>query len=108
LVVYDRFSKISHFITITEKIMVEGLTKLFRNNMWKLYRLSESVILNRDPQFVAELIKKLNEISEIETKLSIVFHSQIDRQREQIKSWNSTQGCTLIIDKETGQNSQQL
>ena len=101
LVVYNRFLKISHFIMIIEKIMVKGLTNLFRNNMWKLYRLSKSVILDRGPQFVAELMKKLNEILGIKTKLSIAFYSQTDRQRGQIKSWNSTQGCTLIIDKET-------
>jgi len=33
LVVYDRFLKISHFIVTTEKIMVEGLARLFRNNI---------------------------------------------------------------------------
>jgi len=33
LVVYDRFSKISHFIVITEKITVEGLVRLFSNNI---------------------------------------------------------------------------
>ena len=33
LVVCDRFSKISHFVATTEKIMAEGLVKLFRNNV---------------------------------------------------------------------------
>ena len=33
LVVYDRLSKIAHFIVTIEKILVEGLTRLFRNNM---------------------------------------------------------------------------
>jgi len=33
LVVYDRFLKISHFVVMTEKIIVEGLARLFRNNM---------------------------------------------------------------------------
>ena len=33
LVVCDRFSKISHFVATTEKIMAEGLAKLFRNNV---------------------------------------------------------------------------
>jgi len=33
LVVYNRFSKMFYFITITEKIMVEELAKLFRNNI---------------------------------------------------------------------------
>jgi len=33
LVVCNRFSKISHFIVITEKITVKGLARLFRDNV---------------------------------------------------------------------------
>jgi len=38
------------------------------------------MILDKSKQLVAELIKKLNKILEIETKLLIAFYSQIDRQ----------------------------
>jgi len=62
LVVCDRFLKMSHFVTMTEKIIVESLVRLFRDNVWKLYGLPESVILDRGPQFVAGLMKELNEI----------------------------------------------
>jgi len=43
--------------------------------MWKLYRLPESIILDREPQFAAELMRELNRILGIENKISIVFHS---------------------------------
>ena len=33
LVVCNRFSKMSHFVATIEKIMAEGLAKLFRDNM---------------------------------------------------------------------------
>jgi len=33
LVVCDRFSKMSHFVTMTEKITAKGLARLFRDNM---------------------------------------------------------------------------
>ena len=33
LVVCDRFSKMSHFMAMTEKTMAEGLARLFRDNM---------------------------------------------------------------------------
>jgi len=33
LVICDRFSKILYFIMMTEKIMIEGLAKLFRDNI---------------------------------------------------------------------------
>jgi len=64
LVVVDRLTKMVHFILTTEKISVEGLARLFRDNMWKLHGLLESIILDRGPQFVAGLIRELNEMSE--------------------------------------------
>jgi len=82
LVVYNRFSKISHFVVMTEKIMVEGLVKLFRDNVWKLHGLPESIISDRGPQFVAGLVRELNKMLGIETRLSIVYHLQTDRQME--------------------------
>ena len=48
--------------------------------MWKLHRLPESVVLDRGPQFVAELMKKLNRMLGIETRLLTVFHPQMDGQ----------------------------
>ena len=82
LVVCDRFSKMSHFMVITEKTIAEGLARLFRDNMWKLYGLLESVILDRGPQFAAGLTKELNKMLGIETKLSMVYHPQTDGQIE--------------------------
>ncbi len=64
----------SYFIATTEKITAEGLARLYRDNMWKLHKLPESMISDRGPQFVAGLIKELNKILEIETKLSTAFH----------------------------------
>ena len=64
--------------------MAKGLARLFRNNIQKLklYKLSESMILNRGSLFVVELMKELNEMLEIETKLLISFHPQTDGQIE--------------------------
>ena len=84
LVVYNRLSKMIHFVATTEGTLVEGLARLFRDNMWKLYGLLESVVSDRGPHFAAELMKKLNRMLEIETKLSIAFHPQTDGQTEQM------------------------
>ena len=60
LVVYDRLSKMTYFVAITEGTSVEGLARLFRNNVWKLHGLPESVVSDRRPQFTVELTKELN------------------------------------------------
>ena len=71
-----------HFIATTEKIIVEELVRLFRDNVQKLHGLLESVILDRGPQFIAELMKELNEILGIEMKLFTAFHLQTGEQIE--------------------------
>ncbi len=45
LVVCNRLSKITHFIVMTERTSVERLARLFRDNIWKLHRLPESIII---------------------------------------------------------------
>ena len=49
LVVYDRLSKMIYFVATTEGISTESLVRLFRDNVWKLHRLPESVILDKRP-----------------------------------------------------------
>ena len=49
LVVVNRLTKMVHFIPTMEKTSVEGLAWLFRDNVWKLYRLPESIISDRRP-----------------------------------------------------------
>ena len=47
LVVCDWFSKMAHFIATTKKTSAEELTRLFRDYVWKLHGLPESIISNR-------------------------------------------------------------
>ena len=84
LVVCDRLSKMTHFVATTEGTLAEGLARLFRDNIWKLHGLLESIVSDRGPQFAAELIKELNKMLEIETRLSTAFHPQIDGQTERM------------------------
>jgi len=84
LVVVDRFTKMAHFIPTTEKTSAEGLAQLFRDNIWKLHRLPDSIISDRGPQFAAGIMKELNCMLGIETKLSMVFHPQTDGQTERM------------------------
>jgi len=84
LVVCNCFSKIVYFIATMEKTSAEGLAKLFQDHVWKLHGLSKSIISDKGVQFAAGIIKELNNLLEIQTKLSIAYHSQTDRQTERI------------------------
>ena len=52
--------------------------------MWKLHGLPESIILDRGPQFAAGLMRELNEMLGIKSKLSMAFHPQTDGQTERV------------------------
>ena len=84
LVVVDRFTKMAHFILTTEKTSAEELAQLFRDNIWKLHRLPDSIISDRGPQFAAGIMRELNRMLRIEMKLSTAFHPQTDGQTEQM------------------------
>jgi len=84
LVVCDRLSKMMHFVATTEGTLAKGLARLFRDNVWKLHGLPESIVSDRGPQFVAELTKELNRMLGIEMRLLTVFHPQTDGQMEQM------------------------
>jgi len=84
LVVVDWLTKMVHFIPTTEKTLAKGLARLFRDNIWKLHGLPESIISDRGPQFAAGLMRELNRMLGIKSKLSMAFHPQIDGQTERV------------------------
>jgi len=60
------------------------LARLFRDNVWRLHGLPKSIISDRGPQFVAGLMKELNELLGIKTKLLTAFYPQTDGQMERM------------------------
>ena len=84
LVIFDRLSKMTHFVATIKETLVEGLVKLFRDNMWKLHRLPESIVSDRGLQFAVEMMKELNKMLGIEMKLSTSYYPQIDEQTERM------------------------
>ena len=62
----------------------EELARLFRDNIWKLHGLPESIISDRGPQFIAGIIWELNRMLGIESKLLMAFHPQTDEQTERV------------------------
>jgi len=74
----------AYFIATIEKTSAEELAKLFQDHIWKLHRLPESIILDRGVQFVAEMMRELNNLLGIQIKLSMAYYSQTDGQIERI------------------------
>jgi len=77
LVVVDWLTKMVYFISTTKKTSAKGLVRLFRDNVWKLHGLPESIISDRGSQFVVGLMKELNKMLGIKSKLSTAFNPQL-------------------------------
>jgi len=78
------YCKIIHFIATTERMSAEGLVKLFQDHIWKLHKLPESIVSDRGVQFAAGMMKELNYLLGIQTKLSTAYHPQTNGQTERI------------------------
>ena len=84
LVVCDRMMEMVHFMPTTEKTLAEGVARLFWDNIWKLHGLPESIITDRGVQFVAGMMRELNQMLGIDTKLSTAYYPQTDDQTERM------------------------
>ena len=84
LVVVDRLTKIVYFIPTTEGTLAKRLVRLFRDNVQKFHGLPKSIISDRELQFVAELMRELNKMLRIKSKMSTVFYPQTNRQIERV------------------------
>jgi len=74
----------------------DRLARLFRDNVWRLHGPPESIISDRGPQFVAGLMRELNEMLGIKTKLSMAFHLQTDGQTERMNQELEQYLCMFI------------
>ena len=83
LVVYDRMTKIAYFMPTTERTLAEGVARLFRDNVWKLHELPESTITDK-AQLAAGMMRELNQMLQINTKLSTAYYPQTDGQTERM------------------------
>ena len=84
LVVCNRITKMAHFVLTTEKTSAKEVARLFQNNIQKLYSLPKSIITDRRAQFAVGMMKELNHMLGIDTKLSMTYHLQTDSQTEQM------------------------
>jgi len=107
LVVVDWLTKMVYFIPTTEKTSAKGLARLFRDNVWKLHGLPESIISDRGPQFAAGLMRELNGMLRIKSKLSTAFHPQTDGQTERVNQ-ELEQYLRMFIDHRQEQWSEWL
>jgi len=69
---------------MTTNIFSEGIAKIYRDEIWKLYGVLRKFLSNRRPQFVLKFMEKLMKALGTRRMLSMAYHPQTDSQTERI------------------------
>jgi len=56
----------------------EGVAKIYRDEIWKLYRISRKILSNRGPQSASKFMEEFIKALEITRQLSMAYYPQID------------------------------
>ena len=84
-VVIDRLIKERHYVLYTtenDDTFVESTIEMLIREVFRLYKLSTSIVFDRGPQFVATIWKSFCKRLNIQTKLFTIFYSETDEQIE--------------------------
>jgi len=65
-------------------ISLEEITKIYRNNIWKLHRVLRKILSDQGPQFALKFMEEFTKALETKRQLSIAYHPQTDGQMERI------------------------
>jgi len=56
-------------------ISLENVAKIYRNKIWKLYRVPQKVLSNRELQFASRFMEDLTKLLEMKRTLSTAYYS---------------------------------
>lgn len=86
LVVVCRLTKFRRIIPCKGTCNAEDLARLFRDNIWRLYGLPDSIVSDRGTQFISAFWKHLSQILNTRAQLSTAWHPESDGQTERMNA----------------------
>ena len=84
LVIVDRFTKMIRLKATTTNLSSEGVAKIYRDKIWKIYEIPKTILSDRGPQFALKFMEDLTRILGTKRKLSTAYHPQTNGQTERI------------------------
>ena len=74
LVVVEKMSKYSHFLSLTHPYTVETVAQLFFDSVFKLLGITQSIVRDRDPIFTSKFWVELFKLQETSFNFSSANH----------------------------------
>ena len=65
-------------------ISLEGIAKIYRDDIWKLHGVLKKILSDRGPQFTLKFMEEFTKVLETKRQLLIAYHPQTDSQTERI------------------------
>jgi len=84
MVIVDQFTKMIRLKATTMNISLEGIAKIYRDEIWKLHGIPKKILSDRGLQFTLKFMKKLTKALETKRQLLMAYHSKTDGQTERI------------------------
>ena len=81
-IIIDYLSKQAYSLSYHKIVTVKDLANLYLKHPYRESRLPESIISNREPQFISDFWEKIYYILGIKVKLSTAFYPEINSQTE--------------------------
>ena len=84
VVIVDQFTKMIRLKATTTNISLEGIVKIYRNDIWKLHGIPRKILSNRELQFASKFMEEFTKALRTKRQLSMAYHLQTDSQMERI------------------------
>jgi len=69
---------------MTTNISSEGITKVYRDKIWKIHGVPKTILSDQGPQFASKFMEDFTKVLGTKRKLSTAYHPQTDGQTERI------------------------
>jgi len=84
VVIVDQFTKMIRLKATTINISLEGIAKIYRDDIWKLHGIPRKILSDRGLQFASKFMEELIKVLGTKRQLSTAYHPQTDGQMERI------------------------
>jgi len=84
VVIINQFTKIIHLRATKMNISLEGIAKIYRDDICKLHGVPRKILSDRGPQFTLKFMEEFTKTLGKKRQLSIAYHPQINGQTKRI------------------------